>query len=199
MDGMLQPLQDTKLANLPKSGHSTSIREKLADLFGATEFVRVINPDTENYYWQYLPLEKEHINFDSSSSTVPMKITYRDSPEVYLLEPSQSAIIIGANAYLMIEGLVKKLMSKKAIQRTPTMRPGEARNFNFSDDAAQHDWIRDIYLGKAMPSIMPINASTNKPEQLYQPDDIDNDLGLTSDAPSTKKRPGPKPRQQAIS
>ncbi len=193
-DQLLQPINDPSLLQATHSGRSNSIREKLADMFTAAEYVRVINPDTEAHVWQYLPASKERIEFDTSSSTVPQKITYRDAPEVYKLDPGQSAVIPGANAYLMIESLTKKLMAKRTISRNPNVRPGEARNFNFSDDAAQITWINEIYLGKAMPtmtSATPPPATANEETE----HEIDKDLGIEDGDFTTVKPHRRKPRQ----
>lgn len=189
---LLQPLspENSDILSPLHSGRSTMFREKLVDLFEPTDWVRVINPDSIDFIWQYMPASKEHITFDSSSSTVPMKITHRDDPEVYRLEPGQSAVLVGANAYLMIEGLAKRMMANRTINRNPNVRPGEARNFNFSDDEAQHELIELIYLGKATPGLAPKPAPDEG--STTDLDQIDDDLGLTSNGP--KKRGG-RPRK----
>jgi len=186
-DQLLQPINDPSLLQATHSGRSSSIREKLSDMFTATEYVRVINPDTEAHVWQYLPASKERIEFDTSSSTVPQKITYRDTPEVYKLDPGQSAVIPGANAYLMIETLTKRLMAKRVIAREPNVKPGQARNFNFSDDAAQVNWINEIYLGKAMPTMASTEAPSAKEVEAEQ-HEIDKDLGIEDGNSTPAKR-----------
>lgn len=179
---LLQPLAPgTDVLTPLHSGRSTMFREKLVDLFGAADWVRVINPDTQDFSWQYMPESKEHVSFDSSSSTVPMKITHRDDPEVYRLQPGQSAVIVGANAYLMIEGLAKRMMADKTISKMPNVRPGEARNFNFSDDAAQQMFINEIYLGKVTPGTAPEPVSHDTEDEEVQASQIDDDLGLTNE------------------
>jgi hypothetical protein len=151
---------------------------------------------------------KEHISFDTSSSTVPMKNTYREPPEVYRLEPGQSAVLIGGNAYMMVESLVKQMMVKKTISRHPNMKPGQALNFNFSDDSAQGSWIPQIYLGKVNPTAVstavapapvPV-ADTLDDGWVQQPEDLDsieNDLGLTNATQEDKPHYGRGHRKPA--
>jgi hypothetical protein len=162
--------------------------EKCDNLFSATDYVRVINPDTEAYVWQFMNPAKERIEFDTSSSTVPQKITYREAPEVYKLEPGQSAALPGSNARVMMDGLVKKLMVKRTISRTPNVKPGEARNFNFSDDSAQQHWINEIYLGKANPFV---NSTPSEPVVVHDDvtSDIDKDLGIEQEPVKRTRKP----------
>ena len=118
-------------------------REKLMKRFAAHDFVRVINVDNEPFIWQYLPSSAEDFEFTPD----PMKITHRGEVEMYRLDPGQSEVIVGENAYLMIEGLYKKLSAKKMIGGRPDLGPGQARNFNWTDGYAQDEWINKIYLG----------------------------------------------------
>jgi hypothetical protein len=125
---------------------STTFREKLASRFKATDFVRVINIDDEPFRWQYMPTAKEHI-------TVLPDYTddvQRENPEVYELAPGESQVLLGENAFLMIEALYKQLTAKKVVAGS-TVEPGQARNFNFSDDLRQEEFINDIYMGKETP------------------------------------------------
>lgn len=125
-----------------------SFRERLMERFDAHEWVRVINIDDENFRWQYLPAHAEKFEFTAD----PMKVTYRDSVEAYLLEPGESEVIIGENAYVMIEALYKKLITKKVISRSPNISNTTARNFNWTDGGAQDEMIDRIYLGKESPN-----------------------------------------------
>lgn len=179
MANLLRPTNDPSLVQPKHEGRSTSCIEKLSKLFIGTDFVKVINPDTEPFVWQWLPPNKEEVSFTDGS--VPMKITHRGDPEVWKLEGGQSGTIVGANAYVMIDGLVKRMMSKKAIARQPNTKPGENRNFNFSDDIAQQEWINVIYLGIDNPYEQV--ASVEVPTEQEVNRQIDDDLGLTNHAP----------------
>lgn len=203
MPKLLQPSNDSSLLTPTRSGRSTSILDKVGKMFGPTDWVNVINPDVEPYIWQWLPPQKEQINFDPSSTTVPQRIIFREEPEVYKLDPGQSATLVGANAYVMLDGLVKRMMAKKAIARQPNMAPGQARNFNFSDDIAQEQWINEIYLGRANPYDNNLDQEPDTKELDNLDSQIDKDLGLTNapeeDQPSfqpIRRAPG-RPRRAA--
>jgi hypothetical protein len=177
MANLLRPTNDASLLNpAAHTGRSTSCIEKLSKLFIGTDFVKVINPDTEPFVWQWLPPHKEEVSFTDGS--VPMKITHRGDPEVWKLEGGQSGTIVGSNAYVMIDGLVKRMMSKKAIARQPNTKPGENRNFNFSDDIAQQEWINVIYLGVDNPYEQVASVEVPTDQEVNR--QIDDDLGLTN-------------------
>lgn len=122
----------------------TTFRERLMSRFAAHEWVRVINIDDEPYRWQYLPAHSEDFEFTPD----PMKITRRGEVEAYSLDPGESEPLIGENAYVMIEGLYKKIVAKRVISRNPDAAPGQARNFNWTDGQAQEELIDRIYVGK---------------------------------------------------
>ena len=145
-----------------------NFRQRLMKRFSATDWVRVMNVDNETFVWQFMPESKEHIEFTSD----PSKMIYRDQPEVWQLASGQSDVIPGANAYVMIEALYKKVSSKKLIMDKGEAKPGEARNFNWTDSGAQEYWINQIYKGKEVPqfSSTPVNTTA---------DDVSKDLGFT--------------------
>lgn len=129
------------------STRNKTFREKLMDTFAAHEWVRVINVDDETYIWQYLPAHNEEFEFTPD----PMKITRRGEVEAYALEPGESEVIIGENAYVMIEGLYKKLAAKATIKRSPNVAPGFARSYSWDDSVQQDEFMSRIYLGKEDP------------------------------------------------
>jgi len=188
MAQLLKPVNDPSLLKTTHTGRSTSIIEKLRIMFEPTDFVRVINPDTEAYVWQWLPPQKEDVTF--TDGTVPMKITHRGDPEIWKLDSGQSGTLVGANAYIMIDGLVKRMMAKKVVAREPNVKPGQARNFNFSDDVAQQEWIEVIYLGLDNPFETGAKVAT-VPTTLDIENQIDNDLGISN---ATRKGQEPQPR-----
>lgn len=140
--------------------------ERLSDRFKPHEYVKVINVDDEAFIWQYMPAEKEEEQFTPDGMH---RHIYREDPEVWMLDPGESETIIGACAYLMIEGLYKKLMSKK-VMSVPNPNPAIARKFNFADPAQAEYWIDHILVGKEVPSFAPV-ATTNLPEggESYEP------------------------------
>jgi hypothetical protein len=119
-----------------------SFRERLVKRFASHEWVRVVNIDDERFKWQYLPSNAEEFSFTPD----PMKITRRGEVEVYALDPGESEVLIGENAYLMIEGLYKKLISKKVVADHPDATA--PLNFNWNDGIKQEQFIDKIYLGK---------------------------------------------------
>lgn len=135
-----------------------TFRERLIDRFAAHEWVRVINIDDEDYYWQYLPSHNETFDFTPDGL---QKIVNREPVEAWMLEPGHSEVIIGENAYLMIEGLYKKLVAKGYLKKNgpiPERNPG--RNFNWSDSKQQEDLIEKIYLGKETPEFKKPSTRT---------------------------------------
>ncbi len=151
-----------------------TFRERLMDRFAAHEYVRVINIDDEPVMWQYMPEHSERHEFTAD----PMKITYRDDPELWVLDPGQDEVLVGANAYLMIDVLYKKIISKKTIAKNPNLPPGQARNFNWTDANAQEDLIDRIYLGKENPEFNFKRSETPITPLVPTDDDIAKDLGL---------------------
>lgn len=141
-------------------------QERLFDRFKPHEYVKVINVDDENFIWQYMPAEKEDTQFTPDGMH---RHIYRNDPEVWMLAPGESETIIGANAYLMIENLYKKLMSKK-VMSAPNPNPAIARKFNFGDPTQAEYWIDHILIGKEVPSFAPVNE-TSLPEggESYEP------------------------------
>lgn len=150
-------------------------RERLMNRFAAHDWVRVINPDDEPFVWQYLPSHAEEFEFTPD----PMKITRRGEVEAYQLEPGESEVIIGENAYVMIEGLYKRMAGKAAVRKTPTVEPGYARSYNWDDSIQQEDFIEQIYLGKENPTFS--DAPTLR-------DQASQDIGIEN-TPRTRGRP----------
>jgi hypothetical protein len=192
-DQFLQPLQTDTWVGKETQDERLTLRERLMKLFDATDFVRVINIDTEPFTWQYMPAQKEHISFDTTTSTVPMKETFREPPEVYQLMPGQSAVIVGASAFIMIEGLIKSMVATEAVAHDreypgmAIMPGGRSRKFSFSDPIKQQEYISRIYLGKYRPgeSVAPQPTST-----------IEEDLGLTEIPPVVNEPDHQEPQRR---
>lgn len=127
--------------------------------FKPHEFVRVINIDNEPFYWQYQPSsnEEETITPDGMHRQI-----FRGEPTRWMLNPGESDVLQGDNAYLMIEGLYKKLVAKKKVSETPDQPDTMARNFNWTDPLLAETWIDKIFLGKVTPTFG--NEPTTAPE-----------------------------------
>lgn len=135
-------------------------RERLMDRFGANDFVRVINIDNEPFYWQYLPAKNEDLQMSNDGMH---RYAMREEPEYFMLNPGESEVVVGENAYIMIEALFKKLAAKKVIESQGEAKAGVARNFNFSDALAQEQIIDKVFLGKETPSFGGFNEPAKTP------------------------------------
>lgn len=145
--------QDVKPYGVGTNTNQLPFQERLLERFKPHEYVKVINVDDEPFMWQYMPAEKEEYEYTPDGMH---RHTRRGDPEVWMLEPGESETIIGACAYLMIENLYKKLMSKK-VMATPNPNPAIARKFNFGDPTQAEYWIDHILVGKEVPSFTAIN------------------------------------------
>ncbi len=154
-----------------------TFRQRLVELFGATDFVKVKNIDDEVLWWQYLPATKETHSF--SGSTVPMKETSRGIPEQYSIAPGETKILMGENAYMMLEVLYKKMAAKKVIRENPNVPKTQVRNFNFTDSGKQEIFIKQAYLGKTDPFAQQKVESYN-----------DDNQGQSEPSPEDKPAPG---------
>lgn len=123
-------------------------RQRLMNRFAAHDWVRVINVDNEPFYWQYLPAHSETFEFTDD----PMKITTRDDVEPYILNPGESEVVLGENAYVMIESLYKKVVSKRYVRQHGGNEVGKpGRNFNWTAGNKQEELIDEIFIGKETP------------------------------------------------
>lgn len=127
---------------------SLTIRERLMTRFAAHEHVQVFNCDDETVEWQFLPDYAER----SSLTDEGIKITDRDDPELWALEPGETDILSGACAYHMIETLYKKMVIKKVGIVEHPQSGKEVKNFNFKDPIRAEQIINLIFIGKVSPS-----------------------------------------------
>lgn len=139
-----------------------TFRERLLTRFAAHEMVQVMNIDDEPMEWQFLPDHAE----TSSLTDEGIKITYREEPEVWRIEPGETDYMTGSCAFIMIENLFKKLVIKKVgiVERPSSAK--EIRNFNFKDPIRAEKFIDMIYMGKVSPSfnqLQPNKVSPTKP------------------------------------
>lgn len=129
-----------------------SFQDRLLEKFKPQEYVRVINPDSETFFWQYMPDYNEEYQYTEDGMH---RHTRRSEPEVWELGAGETETIVGANAYVMIEALYKKITAKKVLM-TPG-EPGQARKFNHDNGDAQDYWINKILVGKEVPTFTSIN------------------------------------------
>lgn len=157
--GQIQPgvAGAPKLYGTEKPTNLIPFQQRLMDLFKPQEFVTIKNIDTDPCYWQYQPLDSEQEFFDESGY---QKMIVRENPEMWVIMPGETEVVVGASAYRALDVMYKNVMANKTLNRysDPTSRQFDEKgahlpkNFNFSDTAAQDLFIQQAYLGKATPS-----------------------------------------------
>lgn len=182
-------------SELTKGGYSAgspeqiTFRERLEKRFSATDFVRVINPDNEEFVWQALDPKTESYFIDRG----PMKNTTRGNPRLYRIGPGQSLVLEGWNAQLMIDKLYRKIRAKNALSRRAGMSYDDAvkKNLgdipiNWADGDQQEQYIDQIFVSVENPSFgtpkyqdgkveIPTSQPTDAKAEL---DAIAKDLGI---------------------
>jgi hypothetical protein len=170
----LYGVEEPQLYGVDAGARKKTLGEKLREAFKADDFVRVINIDDELFTWQALDPS------DESYYTVPgpQKNTVRGLPKLFTLQPGETTVLPGWNAYLMIENLYKKVSAKDRIARkTPSQQadPKYVTSFVWDDEKQQDSYIARIFVGVEQPQFS--NASSPKvntaPVEIAQPKTID--------------------------
>lgn len=144
---------------------SLTIRQRLMQRFAAHEHVQVKNIDDEPIEWQYLPDYAEHSHLTDEG----IKVTERDDPELWRIEPGETEVLVGSCAYFMIENLYKKVVIKKVgIVEHPSSAK-QIKNFNFKDPVRAEKIISEIYIGKVTPSFNQSQPNEIIPKKLGRP------------------------------
>jgi hypothetical protein len=138
-----------------------TVRERLYEKFKPSQFVRVKNIDNEAYEWQFMPSEGEEEAIEDGGAThaVYGRQGYNSSytgiipgnEQIWKIEAGESEVLLGENAYLFIDGLYKRVVAKRAIQKTPNVAETQARNFNWTDGQMQESIINEILIGVERP------------------------------------------------
>jgi hypothetical protein len=171
----------TKGGYVASSPDQATFRERLEKRFSANDFVRVINPDSEEFTWQALDPKTESYFIDRG----PMKNTSRGNPRLYRIGPGQSLVLEGWNAQLMIEKLYRKLKAKIALSRRQGMSPDEAVKsklgdipINWADGDQQEAWIDRIFVSVENPSFGTPSYADGKVElpTTQKPVDVESEL-----------------------
>lgn len=175
-------------------------QERLSKLFKAQEFVTIKNIDDEPVYWQYMPADNEVENF--SEDGVQRQI-YRESPEMWVIMPGETEVIVGASAYRALDVMYKNYTAKSTLRKfadptAPQFNPEGKhlpKNFNFADGGAQDAFIKKAYLGKAIPAFQASDGTTAPlPPVVKQV--VENTIAATSatTAPIEEDPTIPKPK-----
>lgn len=198
--GQLTPGQDgaPKLYGVDKQQNNVPFQEKLMQLFKAHEFVSIKNIDDEPVYWQYLPDSSEQVDFSEDGL---QKIISREQPEMWVIGPGETEVLVGASAYRALDVMYKNVSAKKTLKRfrdpaSPMFdKEGQhmPKNFNFADAGAQDEFIKQAYLGKAIPSFsqsasVPAVPAASVPSSPVVP--VQNAQPIDNDAPKPKTTEG---------
>lgn len=151
---------------------SLTFRERLVKRFKPNNFVRVINIDDEPFEWQEQPISNEFVH-------QPDKVTYdvyRRNPERHVLMPGEVRILDGGNAYLMVEGLFKKLILKKT----------HGKGTGMGSPQTQSEYIDKIVLGTE--DINSLANAARVTNEVKAPTDAKKDLEQTDEFPTIQRR-----------
>lgn len=180
--GQIAPGQNgaPKLYGVGKNENSIPFQERLMRLFKAQEYVTIKNVDTEPCYWQYMPQESEHEAFSEDGM---QKIITRETPEMWMIMPGDTEVLVGASAYRALDVMYKNYTSKATLKRfrdptSPTYDESGKhlpKNFNFADGGSQDSFIELAFIGKAQmvfesqpagvaPPVAPASPAPEVPE-----------------------------------
>jgi hypothetical protein len=158
--------------NAGVSGSGATFRERISKHFTGSDFVRVINIDDQPFSWVYADPAKESVD-------QPDKVTrrvYYGQPRVATLNPGESRVLLGAEAFVMVEALYKHCVQKSAQKNNTTLASA------MPDQGTQDSYIKQIFLGIEDPL-----GIANNPRPVQSPpvqtSTVDDDLGLTTDEP----------------
>jgi hypothetical protein len=148
-----------------------SFRELLETKFKPTEFVRIVNIDSNPVEWTYLPINKEQ--HQSTSSGTSQKYVVREEPDRYYMEPGESKVLEGAPAALGVERIFQKVILARDI-----------RKLNIT--SVWEEYIDKIVIGKEDLLAKANDPGSEKPA-LTPRDEMMKDLGLTMTEVKKKK------------
>lgn len=165
--GQVAPGQDgaPKLYGTETVENTIPFQERLMRLFKPQEFVTIKNVDDEPVYWQYMPIENEQVGFSEDGM---QKITTREDPEMWVIQPGESEVVVGASAYRALDVMYKAYTAKSVLRKFKDPSQPQfneknehlPKNFNFADGGAQDRFLDLAYIGKATPSFAAQPAVT---------------------------------------
>lgn len=155
--GQVQPGQNgaPDLYGVGNVENTIPFQERLMRLFQPQEFVTIKNIDDEPVYWQYLPAHAEDKQFTPDGM---QQITTRSTPEMWVINPGDTEVLVGASAYMALDVMYKNCTAKRTLKRSGVTASFDKdnshipKNFNFADGGAQEIFIKQAYLGKATPT-----------------------------------------------
>jgi hypothetical protein len=157
---------------MQKPGLPKTFLERLHELWEPHEYVRIMNIDSDTFYWQSIAPQDENFDIDRG----PTKITYRRPPRQYSIKAGESIPLEGWNAYIAVEQLYKKVLSRhlgvKGEQQTgKDGRPSE-KIINWQDPSGWDVYLPRIFLGKEVPTFggQEVANPVDKPERKAETD-----------------------------
>lgn len=146
-----------KLYGTEKIENTVPFQERLMRLFKPQEFVTIKNIDDEPCFWQYMPIENEQVGFSEDGM---QKITTREDPEMWVIQPGETEVIVGGSAYRALDVMYKAWTAKSTLRKfkdpsQPQFNENNEhlpKNFNFADGGAQERFLELAYIGKATPT-----------------------------------------------
>jgi len=166
-DGQLPEGYETE--NIGVMGDDATWRDRLALKFKPTDVVRVKNPDNEDFSWQFMPEDNELSVMNGDRTGY---ITYRKKPEFYTIKAGQEMPLVGANAYLMVEYLAKKMIIKWSEQ-------DEKRKSNIMIQGT----TKEEYINKIVVGVENLLSMAQKLDAPVVEDTLEADLGIEREIP----------------
>lgn len=142
---------DSPLYGIGETDNSVKVQEHLIKMFAPHETVQVMNIDDEPIKWQYQPAYNERYGVSDDGT----KDVSRGLPELWEIPAGEMDVLIGENAYLMMDTLYKRLVVKKAggtVARPQDER--EIKNFSWNDPLKMQQILEKVFMGKITPSQM---------------------------------------------
>jgi hypothetical protein len=156
--GQVTPGQDgaPELYGANQVENTLPFQARLMELFKPQEFVTIMNITEDPCYWQYMPIDNE---VEASSEDGIQRMITRGEPEIWVILPGATEVVVGASAYRALDVMYKNFTSAKTLKKfrdpnSPQFNEKNEhlpKNFNFADGGAQETFIKAAYLGKATP------------------------------------------------
>lgn len=132
----------------PKANEQMTLRERCREFYVASDFVMVMNIDSEPFSYRIQRPENVIVN---QPNPVTQEVYYLKDPELIVMQPGQIRLCPGYEADAMIDDLAKKMIHRgrqiKIDEMTKTGQTIEIRE-SVLDPATQRNYISRIFQGK---------------------------------------------------
>lgn len=154
---------------------NATFRERLMARFSPIDVVTVHNPSKNVYKWTFMP---EHNELQVPDGQRTGFHTYRKKPEQYQINPDETLPLIGANAYVMIEGLTKVLIIDEVNAALALDKDSKKKSNAFLQPEVQERYI-DLIVTSHNDPISLSKANNQSLLVDSEEDSLEADLGLT--------------------